>query len=185
MKRLFDIFFSTITLLLLLPLFLVLFLLIRLESKGPAVFKQKRVGLHCKAFTLFKFRTMVENAEQIGAYHTVSKDSRITRVGSFLRKTSLDELPQLLNVLRNEMSLVGPRPDLFVQQKNYTDIEWQKRHDVLPGITGLAQAKLRSLAGHEERLRLDLEYVANSSLLLDIKIILLTLRMVIVGKGSN
>ena len=127
--------------------------------------------------------SMVSNADQIGSYQTATNDQRITTIGKRLRKTSLDELPQLLNVLKGDMSFVGPRPDVPAQQNHYSTQEWQQRHSVRPGITGWAQATLRSSATPEERKQLDLEYVSNHSIGLDIKIMLLTAKQIIIKGG--
>ena len=132
---------------------------------------------------MLKFRSMVVDAERVGGYSTAVGDPRITRMGHFIRRTSLDELPQLFNVLRGDMSWVGPRPDVPAQKGNYSDADWRARHRVRPGITGLAQATLRSAATPAQRLALDLEYVERASLLFDLKILLLTVRQVL-GKGS-
>ncbi len=183
MKRMFDIAFAALILVITAPLLLVCAIAIRLDSAGPVLYKQKRVGYKGEVFDIYKFRSMVSNADRIGSYQTVQNDTRITRVGAFLRRTSLDELPQLFNVLKGDMSFVGPRPDVPMQRENYTDQEWAKRTSVKPGITGLTQATLRSAATKEQRLSLDLEYVDNASLLMDLKILLLTVRQVL-GKGS-
>ena len=183
MKRLFDLVISLGILALLWPLLLLIALAIRLDSPGGALFGQDRVGRGGKTFRILKFRSMVSNAESLGSYQTSQGDSRITRTGGFLRRTSLDELPQLINVLKGDMSLVGPRPDVPAQRELYTDEEWAQRTSVRPGITGLAQATLRSAATMEQRKALDLEYVGKVSLWFDIKVMLLTVRQVL-GKGS-
>lgn len=183
MKRMFDIAFAALILVITAPLLLVCAIAVRLDSAGPVLYKQKRVGYKGEVFDIYKFRSMVSDADRIGSYQTTQNDTRITRVGAFLRRTSLDELPQLFNVLKGDMSFVGPRPDVPMQRENYTDQEWAKRTSVKPGITGLTQATLRSAATKEQRLSLDLEYVDNASLLMDLKILLLTVRQVL-GKGS-
>jgi len=147
------------------------------------LYRQKRIGLNGKEFDILKFLSMVENADKIGSYQTSYADERVTRVGSFLRRTSLDELPQLVNVLKGDMSIVGPRPDVPAQRKLYSDAEWSKRTSVRPGITGLAQATLRSAAIPDQRVALDLNYVEQASLLFGLKVLLLTVRQVL-GKGS-
>lgn len=185
MKRGFDFFVSLFVLVLAMPVMLLITLLIRLESKGRALFRQERVGLNGKAFTIYKFRSMVANAEGQGPYFTSKKDPRITPLGRFLRKTSLDELPQLLNVLKGDMSLVGPRPNLLIQREHYTEDEWNKRNSVRPGITGLAQAKLRSAATAEMRTLLDLEYVDKVSFLFDMYVVFLTIQQVLVRREGN
>ena len=184
LKRLFDILVSAAALLVLGPLFLLLALLIKLDSRGPVFFRQNRVGLGGMPFRIFKFRSMVVDAPKVGPFYTSANDPRITRVGRILRKTSLDELPQLLNVLLGEMSIVGPRPNVFEQRSQYTEEEWNLRNSVLPGITGLAQATKRSSATNEERNALDLDYVRRTSLLMDLRLILLTVRQVVFTGGN-
>lgn len=184
MKRLFDFAVALVALSLLAPLLLAIALAVVLDSRGGVFFRQDRVGRHERLFRIFKFRSMVSGAERLGPYFTESADRRITTVGRFLRRTSLDELPQLLNVLRGEMSLVGPRPDVPQQRELYTESEWRTRHTVRPGITGLAQATLRSAATLEQRKSLDLQYVRHPTFLADMKIIFLTVGQVI-GRGGN
>lgn len=184
MKRAFDVLGSALALIMLSPVLLVVALAIHLADRGPVFFKQARVGLNGRAFRIYKFRSMVLDAERLGGYSTADGDARITRVGRFIRRTSLDELPQLLNVLKGDMSLVGPRPDVPAQRELYSDAEWALRHRVRPGITGLAQATLRSEATLDERKRLDLEYAADPGLVRDLAIILMTFRQVF-GKGGN
>lgn len=184
MKRLFDITVSLLLLGLLSPLFLVAVCAIRLDSEGPVFFRQARVGRGGRIFRMLKFRSMVKDAASRGPYYTDKGDPRITRVGALLRRTSVDELPQLVNVLFGQMSLVGPRPDVPAQRDLYSADEWQKRHRVRPGITGLAQATVRSDATEGERKALDLEYVDRSSLRLDFRILLLTARQVLF-RGSH
>ncbi len=184
MKRFLEILFTSITLILLFPVFLAVGLAIRLDDGGPLFFRQMRVGRGGRYFAILKFRSMVINAELRGEYWTADSDPRITRVGRLIRRISLDELPQLLNVLIGDMSLVGPRPDVPAQRTLYEETEWMLRHSVRPGITGLAQATLRSDATPEQRKMLDLEYVKQASVWLDVKIILMTFRQVFV-KGGN
>lgn len=183
MKRLFDFIVALSVLAIIWPLILFIAIAVRLDSPGPVFYRQQRVGLGGRTFEIYKFRSMVANADRVGSYQTVKADPRITRVGRFLRMTSLDELPQLFNVIKGDMSLVGPRPDVPAQRQLYTEDDWARRSSVRPGITGLAQATLRSAATPEQRLALDLDYVERASLLFDIKVILLTLRQVL-GKGS-
>jgi len=184
-KRVFDIVMSLVTLLFASPVLIMVALLIKFESRGPVIFKQERVGRFGKTFFIYKFRSMVVDAATQGPYFTQANDPRITRIGRFVRKTSLDELPQLINVLKGDMSLVGPRPDVPKQRSNYTQYEWDKRNSVRPGITGLAQAKLRSVATLEERTRLDLEYVDRASITFDLWVIILTVKQVLFIKGGN
>ncbi len=186
MKRLFDILLSAAALIAFSPVLLVCAAAVAFSSRGGAFFTHERVGLRGRPFKMYKFRSMVNNASTIGPYFTAAvNDPRITRVGAILRRTSLDELPQLLNVLKGDMSIVGPRPDVFLQRSIYTDEEWNLRNSVRPGITGLAQARLRSAATMEERKALDLEYAGRASLLFDIWIIMLTIKTVVSGRGSN
>lgn len=183
-KRLFDICVSLLMLLALLPVVLMVAILIKLESSGPVIFRQQRVGLKGVEFSIFKFRSMVVDAAESGSYFTSTDDPRITRVGRVIRRTSIDELPQLLNVLKGDMSLVGPRPNVLVQRKEYSEEEWNKRNSVRPGITGLAQALMRSAATANQRTSLDLEYVDKSSLFYDIRILFMTVRQVIFRGGN-
>ena len=184
MKRLTDIVLSLLALTLLSPIFLLAALAVGIDSGLPIFFKQTRVGVAGKLFGMFKFRSMRIDAESTGPYFTQNNDPRITRVGRFIRRTSIDELPQLINVLRGDMSLVGPRPDVPEQRSLYSADEWQQRCSVRPGITGLAQAQIRSVGTHADRLALDLRYTRESSLWLDLKILWLTLGR-LSGKGSN
>jgi lipopolysaccharide/colanic/teichoic acid biosynthesis glycosyltransferase len=184
MKRMMDIAVCGLALLLLSPLMLATALAIAIESGAPVLFVQQRVGRGGRPFGMLKFRSMVKNAAEIGSYQTSANDARITRVGRWIRRTSLDELPQLLNVLKGDMSLVGPRPDVPAQRAGYNDADWAERCSVRPGITGLAQARLRSLATPAQRLALDLEYVRNASLWLDLRILLWTVAR-LGGRGSN
>jgi lipopolysaccharide/colanic/teichoic acid biosynthesis glycosyltransferase len=147
-------------------------------------FRQARIGRGGRTFGMFKFRSMVRNAAAIGPFNTAAGDPRITRVGRFIRRTSLDELPQLLNVLAGDMSLVGPRPDVPVQRALYNDADWAERCSVRPGITGLAQALLRSEGTEDQRRELDLRYVREQSLWLDLKIMAWTVGR-LTGRGSN
>lgn len=175
-KRLFDFVASLLAIILLCPLMVVCAVLIASESGGGVFFKQTRIGKNCKPFHILKFRSMTANAPMLGPYYTAKDDPRITKVGKFLRKTSIDELPQLFNVLKGDMSLVGPRPDVPAQEKLYTAEQWQERHSVKPGITGWAQINGRSVSTQEERTALDLEYVKRKSFWHDIVIMLKTVR---------
>ncbi len=178
-KRTIDLFISFIALFLLSPVLIFIALAIKLDCPGPVFFRQERAGLEGQTFKIFKFRTMVVGAEKKGAGVFVEeKDPRITRVGKLLRHTSLDELPQLINILKGEMSLVGPRPTLPYQVENY-DERQMKRLEVKPGVTGWAQVNGRSALTWPERIELDLWYLDNWSLWLDLKIILLTFKVII------
>jgi lipopolysaccharide/colanic/teichoic acid biosynthesis glycosyltransferase len=183
MKRIFDILGSVLGLVLLgVPMLLIAFV-IRLESKGPAIFRQRRAGYRGRAFTMLKFRTMRTDAESYGPSPHGPDDPRLTRLGRFLRETSLDELPQLLNVLAGQMSLVGPRP-LYERQAAEWDANQRRRLDARPGITGYAQAFGRGGQTIEEKIEYDLYYVDNRSLWLDIKIIARTLANIVRGSGD-
>jgi len=193
-KRPFDVVVSLLGLVLLSPLFLVLAVLVKLDSRGPVFFKQVRVGKDGREFEFYKFRSMVQNAEQMksklmhlneleGPVFKISDDPRITPVGRFLRRTSLDELPQLYNVLRGDMSLVGPRPPLPAEVANYES--WQRQKlSVLPGITCLWQISGRNHIGFTEWMRLDIEYIRRQSFGLDMKILARTLPAVLLRKGA-
>lgn len=184
MKRALDTVLALLALVLLAPLMLLVALAIALEGGAPVLFRQRRVGLGGREFGIYKFRSMVPDAAAIGPYHTASDDPRITRVGRFIRRTSLDELPQLFNVLAGDMSLVGPRPDVPAQQALYAPQDWRLRCSVRPGITGLAQALLRSEATPQQRLELDLRYVREQGFWLDLRILAWTLRR-LTGRGAN
>ena len=181
-KRLFDILFSLLAILVLLPAFAIIIIAIKLGSKGPAVFRQIRAGKNGKPFTFYKFRTMKMDIDPFGASPKSDKDPRLTRAGVFLREYSLDELPQLFNVLKGDMSLVGPRP-LYIQQIAEWNDRQKKRLLAKPGLTGLAQISGRGELTREEKLELDVEYVQKASLLLDFKTIFLTLWQVLTSKS--
>ena len=184
MKRLMDILLSLIALLLLSPLLLLAAIAVAAESGLPVLFKQRRIGLGDREFGMYKFRSMVKNAAAIGPYYTDTDDPRITRVGRFIRRTSIDELPQLLNVLKGDMSLVGPRPDVPEQRKLYAEEDWVLRCSVRPGITGWSQAMYRSGGSPELRLGLDLRYAREHNTWLDLRILAMTFKR-LSGKGSN
>ena len=185
LKRLIDILVASAASILLFPLLIIVAGLIKATSEGPVLFIQERVGHGCRCFMIYKFRTMVVDAEKTGGYQTQQGDPRVTRVGRFLRRSSIDELPQLLNVIKGEMSLVGPRPDTPMQQANYLPRDWVKRHTVRPGITGLAQVVLRSSGSPAERLRLDLEYVERHTITMDLKLAVKTLVTLMDSNRAN
>ena len=184
MKRILDIVGAGAALVLLSPVLLAAAAAVALESGRPVLFRQQRVGQGGRTFRMLKFRSMVQDAAAIGPYFTSADDPRITRVGRFLRRTSIDELPQLLNVLRGDMSLVGPRPDVPAQQVLYRPEDWALRCSVRPGLTGLAQATMRSQATPEQRLHADLDYALRHGVWRDLQILALTLRR-LGGQGSN
>ena len=181
LKRFFDLIVSFTILIITAPLLLLIYILIKLDSKGPALFLQERAGKGGKPFMIYKFRTMIVNAAEAG-YYTGKDDHRITRVGKFLRKTSLDEIPQIFNILKGEMTIVGPRPTLMYQIKEYNEHQW-KRLLVKPGVTGWAQVNGRNSLSWPERIELDVWYVENYSFLLDLKIFLMTFNVWIKGEG--
>jgi lipopolysaccharide/colanic/teichoic acid biosynthesis glycosyltransferase len=183
-KRLTDIVLSLTALALLSPVLLLAALAVVFDSGLPVFFKQTRIGLGGREFGMFKFRSMVKNAASTGPYFTDTNDVRVTRVGQFIRRTSIDELPQIINVLLGDMSLVGPRPDVPVQQSLYAPEDWSRRCSVRPGITGLAQVMIRSLGSHQDRLDLDLAYIRDQNFWLDVKVMWLTLGR-LSGKGGN
>lgn len=170
-KRIFDLLVSIFLLILAMPLLLIIYLLIYLKLGRPCLFKQERPGYLGKIFTIYKFRTMKDAYDQNGKL--LPDEARMTALGSFLRKMSLDELPELLNVIKGEMSLVGPRPLLVEYLPHYTH-EQARRHLVKPGITGWAQIKGRNAISWDEKFKLDVWYVNKLNFLLDLKIILLT-----------
>lgn len=159
-------------------------LAVYLQDRGPIFFVQKRTGLNGSEFGMFKFRSMCIDAELKGGYSTLDGDPRITTIGRLIRRTSLDELPQIINVIKGDMSIVGPRPDVPAQKTLYQVEEWTLRHQVRPGITGLAQATLRSVATPDQRKEMDLKYARGASLALDLKIIALTCKQILI-KGGN
>jgi lipopolysaccharide/colanic/teichoic acid biosynthesis glycosyltransferase len=182
-RRAVDILVSASALLLTSPLLAIAQLAVRLESAGHPIYRQRRIGLDGRPFDVLKLRTMVDGAEHVGAGLAVNEnDSRITRVGAFLRRTSLDELPNLLNVLRGDMSLIGPRPTLPVQVEQYTDRQ-RGRLQIKPGITGWAQVNGRTSLPWSERIELDLFYIAHRSLPLDLRILRRTVAIVLGGSG--
>lgn len=185
-KRFLDVFFVLILIVPLLVTGLIISLLIKLDSKGNVLFKQERLGKNLQVFEIYKFRTMIEDAEGKGSgIYTSKGDPRITKVGKFLRKTSLDELPQLINVIKGDMSIVGPRPP--VPYHPYKINEYPearaKRFEVRPGITGLAQVSGRNNLTWDERIDYDVKYVAKHSCILDFKIIFLTIVQTLSSKN--
>jgi lipopolysaccharide/colanic/teichoic acid biosynthesis glycosyltransferase len=182
-RRGIDILVSSVALALAAPVLALAALAIRLEGAGPVFYRQSRSGLHGQQFDVLKLRTMVTGAEHIGAGLAINEgDPRITRVGAFLRRTSLDELPNLLNVLHGEMSLIGPRPTLPVQVAQYTERQ-RGRLAVKPGITGWAQVNGRASLPWAQRIELDLYYIEHRSLALDLRILWRTVAMVLGGSG--
>ena len=195
-KRTLDIVASLSALVLLAPVFAIVAALVRLTSKGPALFVQQRCGLAGRTFEFYKFRTMVEDAEcrkgelahlneMSGPVFKIRQDPRVTRIGAILRKTSLDELPQFWNVLKGDMSLVGPRPPIPDEVERYDALQCQ-RLSVMPGITGLWQVSGRSaLPNFDHWIELDLRYAATATLWLDLRILLKTVVVVVLARGAQ
>jgi len=177
LKRILDLLISLPATILLLPVFAVITIAIRVSGKGPAIFKQERSGKNGKPFMFYKFRTMKLDADPFGPSPKSGEDPRLTKVGIFLREYSLDELLQLFNILKGDMSIVGPRP-LYVSQMSEWNEQQRKRLLVKPGLTGLAQISGRGELTREEKLELDVKYVETASFLVDIKIILTTIAQV-------
>lgn len=194
-KRFIDVVLSFIGVILLFPLLLTIAAIVRSTSKGPAIYKQKRLGKAGKTFTIYKFRSMYDGAENLKKFlkpetikfykekRKIPNDPRITKIGNFLRLSSLDEVPQLFNILKGDMSIVGPRPLLEEEVNMYGDL-YNKYITVRPGLTGLWQVNGRSETSFEERVMLDKKYINDLSLLNDIKIIFKTVGAVISGKGA-
>ncbi len=190
LKRLFDIIFGFLGLLLSLPIFIVISCAIKLESKGKVFFKQGRLGLNGCEFKIYKFRSMVENAEKIGTgLFNFKDDPRVTKVGNFLRKTSLDEIPQFINIIKGDMSFVGPRPPVTYELGRYEDFdeELKKRFKMKPGVTGLAQVNGRNEISWDDKIKFDLKYIEGYrkyGILLDFVILFKTIIKVIRMEGS-
>jgi lipopolysaccharide/colanic/teichoic acid biosynthesis glycosyltransferase len=182
MKRLMDILVSAFALVILAPVIAAIAVAVRLTMGRPVLFRQRRPGLHGRPFTMLKFRTMSDRRDAEG--HLLPDGERLTRLGRFLRSSSLDELPELINVLRGEMSLVGPRP-LLVQYLRRYNQEQMRRHEVKPGITGWAQVNGRNALSWERKFEMDVWYVDHRSLLLDLKILGMTLRQLVQREGIN
>nr|PZM89150.1 MAG: exopolysaccharide biosynthesis protein [[Clostridium] cellulosi] len=195
LKRFFDILLSVIGLIILSPVFLIISIIIKLTSPGPVLYKHKRVGYMGEEIEIYKFRSMVVDSDNFEKYFTkeqmkhfkenfkLENDPRITKIGKFLRKSSLDELPQLINIIKGQMSIVGPRPIVKDEVKKY-GIYADTYFSVNPGLTGLWQVCGRSNTTYEERVQLDVKYVQNRSLLNDLKIILKTFGAVVTSKGA-
>lgn len=187
LKRAFDLIFGILFFIIALPIFLVMPVIIRLESKGKAIFSQTRLGRDGKPFTMYKYRSMIVGAEKVGTgVYSYKDDNRVTKVGRFIRKTSIDEVPQLINIIKGEMSFVGPRPTLTYHPwpyEDYTDFQKQ-RFLVNPGITGLAQTEGRKALEWTKRIEFDVDYIQNIGLLQDIKMVLLTALQVLKSEDN-
>ncbi|MED3781071.1 sugar transferase [Heyndrickxia sporothermodurans] len=181
-KRPMDFILSLIAIIVLSPVFLIIAVLVKTKLGSPVLFKQKRPGLNEKIFMMYKFRTMTDERDENG--ELLPDNDRLSKFGRFLRSTSLDELPELFNILKGEMSIIGPRP-LLVQYLHYYDEHQKRRHEVRPGLSGLAQVNGRNAISWEEKFNLDIEYVENVSFIGDLKIIFLTVKKVFVREGIN
>ena len=181
-KRLLDIILSLIGIIITFPIFLLIGLLVIIFLGRPAIFRQKRPGKDEKIFTMYKFRTMTNKKDKDG--NLLPDEKRLTKFGKFLRKTSLDEIPEFFNILKGDMSFIGPRP-LLVEYLDYYTEEEKHRHDVRPGLTGLAQVNGRNLLSWEEKFKLDVEYVNNITFINDLKIIFKTIKTVLVREGIS
>lgn len=194
-KRTADITLSSIAIIVLLPIFAIIALAIKLESKGPVFFKHTRIGKDGKIIKIYKFRSMVDNAEdlikkftpeQMKEYkenYKLSNDPRITKVGKFLRKTSLDELPQLINIIKGDLSIIGPRPVVSEELKKY-GMNIEKFLSVTPGLTGFWAANGRSCTSYEQRMQMELFYIDNMSLKMDVKVFFKTIEAVVKKRGA-
>ena len=183
MNRVLDILIAGVVLWVFSPVMLVVAILIRLEGGGDVIYRQERVGREGQVFWMLKFRTMISGSDPVGVGTVVARDdNRVTKVGRWLRRTSLDELPNLVNVLRGEMALVGPRPTIPAQVADYTTRQ-HGRHAVRPGITGWAQVQGRAAIDWDERIELDLHYIENRSMKLDLEILRRTVTLTLSGKG--
>lgn len=184
-KRLLDIVISLVGLIILSPILLLVAIAIKLESKGPIIFRQERLGLNGKVFKIYKFRSMHVGAEKSGVYET-KNDMRVTKVGKLIRKTSIDELPQFLNILKGDMSIIGPRPTLTYHPwslEEYTQMQ-RKRFNVRPGVTGWAQVNGRKGIQWDKRIEFDVYYVENISFRFDVRIFLNTIYKVLFMKDN-
>ena len=181
-KRFLDIILDIIAIVITLPIFLLTGILVLIFLGKPAIFRQKRPGKDEKIFTMYKFRTMTNKKDKDG--NLLPDDQRLTKFGKFLRKTSLDEIPEFINILKGDMSFVGPRP-LLIEYLPYYTKEEHHRHDVRPGLTGLAQVSGRNLLNWNNRFKKDIEYVYNLSFLFDLKIVFKTIYKVIKREGIN
>jgi exopolysaccharide biosynthesis polyprenyl glycosylphosphotransferase len=186
-KSVFDVIIAFIGLIVASPIILLFCLLIKLESRGPIFFLQERVGLNGKLFYIIKLRSMNIDAEKNGAQWAMKNDPRVTRVGSFIRKTRIDELPQLINILKGEMSLIGPRPErlVFTEKFNKDISGFYKRLAIKPGITGWAQVNGGYNSTPREKLSFDLYYIQNMGILIDLLIVIRTLKVIITGEGAR
>ena len=181
-KRFLDLILSLLALIILMPVMIVIYILVRIKLGSPAIFKQQRPGKNEKIFTLYKFRTMTDKKDENG--NLLPDEQRLTKFGKILRSTSLDELPELFNILKGDMSIVGPRPLLVEYLRLYNE-EQRHRHDVRPGLTGFAQVNGRNSISWEEKFRDDIKYIENISFITDIKIVFKTIIKVFKREGIS
>ncbi len=187
-KRLFDLFFSVLFLIIFSPIFLIVSVIIKLDSKGPVFFVQERVGINGKVYKMYKFRSMCQGAEQMeGGVFCEKGDQRVTKIGKFIRATAIDELPQLINIIKGDMSLIGPRPVLTYYPKKWEEYSEEEkiRFNVRPGITGLAAVNGRKTNTVEKRFEYDNYYVTHLSFFMDLKILFLTVKVVFTNSGNE
>lgn len=195
-KRIIDIILSFIALILLLPILIIIAIIIKIDSKGPVIYKHKRLGKNGKTIGIYKFRTMVENADEVfknfteeqkkeyEEFYKLENDPRVTRIGDILRKTSLDELPQIINILKGDMSIIGPRPVVVKEIDKFGNLK-DKYLSVLPGLTGWWACNGRSSTTYDERIKLEMYYIDNQSLKLDIKCFFKTIMVVLKKEGAK
>jgi lipopolysaccharide/colanic/teichoic acid biosynthesis glycosyltransferase len=182
-KRFTDITFSLLLLIITSPILLIAMIAIKLDSKGPVFFIHERMGFKGEPFKMFKFRGMIDNALSLGPELTQKNDPRITRVGKFLRRTSLDEIPQVINVLKGEMSIIGPRPEVISIANRYSD-QQKKVFDFKPGITGISQINGRQLLLPEDRVEMEIKYYKQATFVKDLIILIKTLKVILTNKGN-
>lgn len=186
-QRFFDILLSFIGLLIGVPIILIFGMLIKIEDRGPILYKQERLGKHGREFYVYKLRSMRTDAEKFGAQWAEKDDPRITKVGKFIRKTRIDEIPQLINILKGDMGIIGPRPERSVFTKEFEETfpNFVYRLAIKPGLTGWAQVNGGYEIGPGEKLEYDLYYIKNRSIMLDIKIVLMTAKVIFTGDGAR
>jgi O-antigen biosynthesis protein WbqP len=184
-KRIFDILFSIISIILFIPFWIIIPILVKIDSPGSVIFKQKRIGINSRYFTIYKFRTMKKGTPDIPTDELKNQSNLNTRIGTILRRSSIDEIPQLINILKGDMSFVGPRPALY-NQKLLIKLRKERGVDkVRPGVTGLAQISGRDELSIPDKVMHDELYIKDASILLDIKIFLVTVKSILTGKGAN
>lgn len=185
MKKLIDFILALCLIIILSPILIIISVIIKIDSKGPIFFKQRRIGINKKEFSIYKFRTMKTDTPDLATDELKDADAYITKIGGFLRKTSLDELPQLINILKGEMSFVGPRPALYNQYNLIESRDQKGVNTCAPGITGYAQVNGRDMITDDEKVKLDVYYISNKSLILDLKIMIKTFSNVLMRKDIS